>query len=159
VKLQIIIQSQYLASLAMMKQAIELCPAEMWDDRAVKNRFWQVAYHGLFFIHFYLQPTEADFVAWEKHQPHYDGMGLMADDNEPCSQADMLDYLALVEGEVRRVVPTLDLEAASGFHWLPFNKLELQFYSMRHLMGHVGELSERLWVQAGLEVEWVGKGE
>ena len=156
--IQEVVQSQYLASLAMMKQVVELCPAAMWDDRTVKNRFWQVVYHGLFFIHFYLQPTEADFVPWEKHEPHYDGMGLTADANEPCSQADMLDYLALVEEEVRRIVPTLDLEAESGFHWLPFNKLELQFYSMRHLMGHVGELSERLWVQAGVEVAWVGKG-
>jgi hypothetical protein len=155
---QKVIQSQYLASLAMMRQVIELCPAAMWDDRAVKNRYWQVAYHGLFFIHFYLQPTEADFVPWEKHQPHYDDMGI-GGDKEPCNQADMLAYLALVEEQVRSVVPILDLEAESGFHWLPFNKLELQFYSMRHLMGHVGELSERLWVQAGVEVEWVGKGE
>ena len=46
-----VIQSQYLASLAMMKQVIELCPAVLWDDRTVKNRFWQVVYHGLFFIH------------------------------------------------------------------------------------------------------------
>ena len=152
-----VIQSQYLASLAMMKQVIELCPAVLWDDRTVKNRFWQVVYHGLFFIHFYLQPTEEDFVPWEKHQAHYDDMGL-GGDQEPCSQADMLDYLALVEEQVVVLVPTLDLEAASGFHWLPFHKLELQFYSMRHLMGHVGELSERLWVEAGVEVKWVGKG-
>ena len=156
--IQEVIQSQYLASLAMMKEAIELCPAEMWDDRAVKNRFWQVAFHGLFYVHLYLQPKETDFVRWEKHQPHYDDIGQL-DDKEPCSQADMLEYLVLVEEEVKRVVPMLDWEADSGFYWVPLNKLELQFYSMRHLMGHVGELSERLWAQAGAEVGWVGKAQ
>jgi len=156
--IQQVIQSQYLASLDMMKQAIELCPAEMWDDRAVKNRFWQVAFHALFYVHFYLQPKEEDFVRWQKHQPHYDNMGQL-DNNEPCSQADILEYLALIQQQVRVIVPTLDLEAPSGFYWLPFNKLELQFYSMRHMQLHVGELAERLWDQAGVEVGWVGQGQ
>jgi hypothetical protein len=70
----------------------------------------------------------------------------------------MLEYLALIQQQVRAIVPTLDLEAPSGFYWLPFNKLELQFYSMRHMQLHVGELAERLWDQAGVEVGWVGRG-
>ena len=51
----------------------------------------------------------------------------------------------------------LDLEAESGFYWLPFNKLELQFYNIRHLTLHTGELAERLWAVAGEETRWVGK--
>jgi len=27
----------------------------------------------------------------------------------------------------------------SGFDWLPFDKLELQFYNIRHIMQHTGE--------------------
>ena len=41
-------------------------------------------------------------------------------------------------------VTQLDLEAHSGFEWLPFGKLELQIYSIRHLQQHTGELMERL---------------
>jgi hypothetical protein len=47
------------------------------------------------------------------------------------------------------------MNAESGFHWLPFNKLELQFYNIRHLQQHVGELSEQLSDKTGLEIRWV----
>jgi hypothetical protein len=30
-------------------------------------------------------------------------------------------------------VPDTALEAESGFHWLPFDKLELQVYNIRHI--------------------------
>lgn len=50
----------------------------------------------------------------------------------------------------------MDMDAPSGFHWPPFGKLELQFYSLRHLMLHIGELAERLGAQ-GIDVEWRGK--
>jgi hypothetical protein len=53
-------------------------------------------------------------------------------------------------------VPQLNLEAASGFDWLPFGKLELQFYTIRHIQQHTGELMERLGSRAGVEVNWVG---
>ena len=53
-------------------------------------------------------------------------------------------------------VPQLDLEAESGFGWLPFGKLELQFYNIRHLQQHTGELMERLGTRAHVDVDWVG---
>ncbi len=156
--IQEVIQSQYLASLAMMKRVIEMCPAALWDDHTAQNRYWQVAYHGLYYVHLYLSPTQVDFVPWQKHEAHYETMGQL-DDKEPCSQADMLEYVTLVEQEVKDKVPTTDWEAPSGFAWYYFNKLELQFCSMRHIQLHVGELAERLWDKAGVEVKWVGKGD
>jgi hypothetical protein len=50
----------------------------------------------------------------------------------------------------------VDLEAASGFFWLPFDKLELQFYTIRHIQQHTGELMERLGTRANVEIDWVG---
>ena len=44
----------------------------------------------------------------------------------------------------------------SGFSWLPFGKLELQFYSIRHVQHHTGELCERLGTTGDIEVGWVG---
>ena len=49
----------------------------------------------------------------------------------------------------------MNLEAESGFDWLAFNKLELQFYNIRHLQQHVGELCERLGM-GKVDVDWVG---
>jgi hypothetical protein len=50
----------------------------------------------------------------------------------------------------------MDLEAQSGFYWLPFGKLELQFYNIRHIQQHTGELCERVGAIGDIEVEWVG---
>ena len=53
-------------------------------------------------------------------------------------------------------VDSLDLEAESGFYWLPFDKLELQIYNIRHIQQHTGELCERLGARGDIEVGWVG---
>ena len=145
-----ITQSQYLAALEMLKQAIVTCPESVWDDPADKFRFWDIAYHTLFFVHLYLQDVEADFVPWEKHQD---------EDTErtPYTKEDILVYVGLVQDQITQRVPALDLEAESGFHWLPFTKLELQFYNIRHIQQHTGELYERLGSRVQAELHWVGK--
>ena len=114
------IQSQYLAALEMLRQAIVQCPAPLWADAAYKNPFWHIAYHALFYTHLYLQPSGADFVPWAKHREQYER-----------------------------------LDAESGFSWLPMNKLELQFYNVRHLQLHTGQLCERLRTAHGIGIDWV----
>ncbi len=39
---------------------------------------------------------------------------------------------------------------------MPFSKLELQFYTIRHIQQHTGEMMERLGTRAGAEIDWVG---
>ena len=157
-----VIQSQYGASLDMLKQAIERCPASMWDDGRYRNRFWHIAYHALFYTHLYLQPSERDLSPWARHREQYQFMGQVPwpphDEpkiGEPYSQADMLEYLDVCQKQVQAQVATVNLEAESGFNWLPLNKLELQFYTIRHLQQHIGELCERLGTEK-IDVNWVG---
>jgi hypothetical protein len=151
------IQSQFLATLEMLKQAIGLCPDEIWADSEPKNKFWHIAYHALFYAHFYLHPTADDFVPWEKHRDEVTSLKPSDDAStvQPYSQAEMLEYLAFCEQQVREKVATSDLAAESGFHWLPFNTLEKHLYNIRHVQLHTGELCERLG-QAGIDVGWVG---
>lgn len=149
---QQIIRSQYLATLEMLKQVIEQCPETLWNDPADKNKFWHVAYHALFYVHFYLHPTEKDFRPWAKQRKAHD----LAQTADPYSREEVLEYLAFCQQQVEEKVPQLDLDAESGFSWLPFNKAELQIYNIRHLQQHAGELMERLGSRAGLEVDWVG---
>jgi hypothetical protein len=54
-----VLKSQYHAALAMVREAVERCPADEWSNADHKNAFWQVAYHTLFFTHLYLQRDEA----------------------------------------------------------------------------------------------------
>jgi hypothetical protein len=158
------ISSQYLATLAMMKQVIEKCPDDLWQSADATNHFWHIAYHPLFYTHLYAQPKEATFTPWEKHRPNLNSFGPphWAPDEawergEPYSRAEVLDYLTICQKEVIQQTSQLNPEAPSGFDWIPLNKLELQFYNIRHLQLHIGELCERLWAEAQIEVRWVGQ--
>jgi hypothetical protein len=47
-------------------------------------------------------------------------------------------------------------EAPSRFAWIPLNKLELQFYNIRHIQHHTGELFERLGARANVDnLRWI----
>ena len=154
------ITSQYQASLEMLKLAIQKCPEACWDDPVFENRFWQVSYHALFFTHLYLQPSLEDFTPWVKHSAQAEQMGSAAKSQEtgtgrPYTRAEVLEYLELCQDQVVQRVASLNPDAASGFHWLPFSKLELQFYNIRHLQQHIGELCERLGTGGHGDVAWV----
>jgi len=152
-----VIKSQYLASLEMLKNAITQCPESMWIDPEPKNKFWHIAFHSLFYTHLYLQHAEKDFTPFKS-------MGHLSWETKdeqkirkPYSRDEILTYLEFCQEEVKGCLSRLDLDSdESGFHWLPFNKLELQFYNIRHLQLHTGELCERLGVTAGVDIDWVG---
>jgi hypothetical protein len=154
-KVKEIIKSQYGASLAMLRQAIVGCPDSLWHSPEDKNPFWHITYHAIFYTHFYLHLTEEDFVPWEKHRDDCVSLGgprKGMEDEGPCSKADILAYLGLCLEQMPGHVDALDLEAESGFYWLPFDKLELQFYNIRHIQQHTGELCERG------RLRWIGLG-
>jgi len=148
--------SQYGAGLSMLRQIVEKCPDELWLSTSLRNQFWRVAYHTLFFVHLYLQPAESDFVPWPKHRDEVEsGSGERADAT-PYSQSDILEYLEFCAVEVRGRVVDMDLHAQSGFPWHRCSRLELQLINIRHLQGHVGELSEQLSDKTGIQIKWVG---
>jgi hypothetical protein len=151
-----IIRSQYLASLEMLKQAIAKCPESLWDNPEDKTKFWHIAYHALFYTHLYLQNSEKDFKGWEKHRQGYNRMDPLPAAREPYSKEELLTYLNICQQQVIEKTSQLNLEDESGFEWLPFNKLELQFYNIRHIQQHTGELMERLGSRANIDVDWVG---
>ena len=150
-----IISSQYLAALEMLKQTIALCPAQLWDAPGDKTKVWQLAYHALFYTHLYLQDSEQAFTPWDRHRKDIHRIS-QPQEGEAYDRESLLEYLAFCQREVERCVPGLELEAESGFDWLPFNKLELQLYNIRHIQQHTGELMERLGERAQLEFRWVG---
>src|SRR5688572_5310266 len=141
--------TQYLAALAMLRQAIEGCPESLWYDPNQKFKIWSKAYHVVFFVHFYLQTAEKDFVEWEKHHD--------PDGDEPFTKDEVLEYLVFAEKQVMERIPVTDFEAESGFDWYPVNKLELQFINIRHVQQHTGELYECLGIHENMEnLGWVG---
>jgi hypothetical protein len=145
----------------MLKDAIQACPDALWTDAGYTNPFWHVAYHALFYTHLYVQRAGEDFAPWERHREQYEFLGPMPwpphekpKIGEPYTVEDVLDYHAFCAAQVDEIVPTLDLEAESGFPWVPLSKLGLQIYNIRHLQHHTGQLVERLRTGAEVGVNW-----
>ena len=158
-----IIKSQYRAALAILGDAIEKCPDTLWAEQGVTQPVWHIAYHALYFTHLYLQVRGEDFVPWAKHRNEYQFFESVpwppyraVKIGEPYTKAELLEYLALCQKEVEEKVSSMDLNAASGFSWLTFSKMELQFYNIRHLQHHVGQLDDRLRINAGIGISWIG---
>lgn len=156
------IARQYRASLAMLSEAVELCPEALWLSEDHTNRFWHIAWHAAFYTHLYLQASESEFHPWPKHRRDSQYLGARpgspqgsARIMEPYTKNEVREYLEFCRAEVEARVPALDLAASSGFDWLPFNKLEVQFYNIRHIQHHAGQLADRLRNRARVGVAWV----
>jgi hypothetical protein len=157
-----IIQGQYGAALTMLREAVSRCPESLWLAPEYPNKFWHISYHAVFYTHFYLGNSEKEFTPWKKHRENYQYLGpLPRPPHErpkietPYSQEEVLEYLQFCSGEIAAKVRGLDLNAPSGFSWLPFNKLGVQLYNLRHLQHHTGQLIDRLRTAAQIGVAWV----
>src|ERR1051325_11462885 len=105
-----VLKSQYHAALAMLREAVERCPADEWSNADHTNAFWQVAYHTLYFTHLYLQPNLAAFRSWERQQndvQHPDGIPGPADPAStlplippPYPKSEVLAYWGVCDGMV-----------------------------------------------------------
>jgi hypothetical protein len=172
-ELRPILKSQYHATLAMLRQAVELCPDELWTSLELTNPYWRVAYHTLYYTHLYLQPTAETFRAWEHHQTniqHMDDVPAPPEieallepphrppqTGEPYTKTEILAYWDLCDAMVDAAVDALDLTSPrSGFPWSGDSKMEHQISSLRHIQHHTAQLSDRLRATAGVGVAWVG---
>jgi hypothetical protein len=157
-----ILGKQYRASIAMLREAVTKCPESLWLAPDYPNKFWHIAYHALFYTHLYLHDSEKEFRAWQKHRQNYQFLGALPwpphdrpKIETPYSKEGILEYLQVCRDEIDARVPSLDVNSPSGFHWLPFSKLELQLYNIRHLQHHTGQLIDRLRTVAQIGVAWV----
>ncbi|MBL8087627.1 MAG: hypothetical protein JNM85_06095 [Chthonomonas sp.] len=153
---------QYRAGLTMLRECITVCPDDLWAEGTHPRTYWRIVYHSLFYTHFYAMPNCDEFTPWARHQAH--ARILWTDDEEGVppvettySQADLLEYLEMLYENIDGWVRALDLGSAeSGFPWYPIPKIDHQIVSIRHLGGHVGQLSELLMAR-GIDINWAGK--
>ncbi|HEY8228313.1 MAG TPA: DinB family protein [Pyrinomonadaceae bacterium] len=165
--LRSVLKSQYHAALAMLRETLERCPADLWSNTDHVNAFWQIAYHTLFFTHLYLQPNEAAFHPWEHHQSavqHEDGLTGPPDPEStlplipsPYARADVFEYWSICDAMVDDAVDALNLhDPSSGFSWYKVSKFEHQIINLRHLQHHTAQLADRLRSTADVGIKWVG---
>lgn len=155
-------KSQYLATYKMLRQCIELCPEDLWIAHETRP-FWRIAYHGLFYADYYMQPSEHHLKPWEKHRKSAANLWLEEGDEDgelkeaPYTREELLGYCDASMAKVESNLKAFDIKTAeSGFPWYPMSKFEHQLVCLRHLMGHVGQLSELLMAR-GIDIDWVGR--
>jgi len=155
--------AQYLGTLAMLRQCVERCPADLWEQTAGMRprQFWRIAYHAAYFTDLYLAQSEATFT----DPPHYhdDAINLWSEpkDGVPpptLSPEVILGYIDEIMAGLPARMETLDLDAPeTGYHWYKdCTKLEHQFLNLRHLGIHVGQLQELLYAQ-GVSLDWMSR--
>ena len=156
------LRQQYRAALAMHEECIRRCPDEAWDRIEDGNRFWHISYHTLSYTGFYLSSNDEP-VMWPGTRPlhHVFGPGPWAPDFDPSTlqpytREELLEQHAWLLERLNQSFNDASTELPSLFPWIPFSRLELYFYNLRHLQHHTGQLSERIKQLTGEGVKWVG---
>lgn len=171
------LKEQYHAGLAMLAQCVERCPDDLWispsrtdgdGDRIVTRSFWRIAFHSVYFTHLYLGQTIDDFVPWPgRRRGYFEEMWRQPwdiepyefpEEAEPTTRKDILDYIAWVHSVLDPTIDGLDLDSdESGIPWYKnFSKLSHELLTLRHLQGHVGQLSELLMAR-GIDTDWISR--
>jgi len=159
----------------MLRKCVERCPDDLWTTGTHPRTFWRIAFHAAFFTHNYLVQDEAAFnrsfavgcaplavvrslgvETWTKCgevEPYE-----LPEGAPTLSREDLLVYIDYVEDLIGPTVEALDLETNdSGFSWYEdISKLSHELMNLRHIQGHVGQLSELLMAR-GIDTDWIAK--
>ena len=158
------ITGQYEAALCMLHQCIIQCKPEHWEGRIANDTFRQISYHTLFYVDFYLSPTEESFVLRDVHQRGGDErQPILSPGLEPD---ETLHYLTIC---LQKVIENVadetreSLEGPSGFALRKFSRVELHFYNIRHIQHHTGQLSAYLRrvdesLKMTKDLKWISSG-
>ncbi|QNL47827.1 DinB family protein [Olivibacter sp. SDN3] len=147
-----IIVSQYKAGLGMLRQAIEKIPLEQWNNEEYNNPNWQIAYHILWGVKFYLGANPECYIPWENAIDGAESLGGSQDWENPDegvvvegshTKEELFAFIDDIENNLQHAVETLPLDQDSGFEWYPYTRLELHINSIRHIQHHTAQLIER----------------
>jgi hypothetical protein len=161
------LKEQYHAGFAMLAQCVLKCPDDLWTSGVHPRTFWRIAFHAAYFTHLYLGQSEDAYQPWPERpegclqlwQKPWDLEPYeLPEGFEPYTKEQILDYIAYIGSLVDPTVETLDLDAEeTGIPWYKgMGKLSHQLLNLRHLQGHVGQLSELLMAR-GIDIDWVSK--
>lgn len=173
------LREQHIGGLAMLDECIEKAPDDLWacpgSNGSRERSFWRIAWHALYFTHCYLVQSTDDFNGSTAEWPDAIRRKLGVDseqaatevepyelpeDAEPVTREEMREYVAYLGGLVGPTIASLDLDREdTGFNWYPeMSKLSHELMNLRHLQGHVGQLSELLMMR-GIDISWIARAD
>ncbi len=159
---------QYEAALSMLRQRIEVCPDNYWNEKVGQSTIRQDSYHVLFYLDYYLSSHEdtfrvSDFVerGGDERRPVI---------SEGLSKKGTLAYIDFCHNKIidaiEKETPET-LEGSSGFPSIfkrrPLSRTELHLYTIRHVQHHTAQISMVLRKLSdehslGLSFPWFGAG-
>lgn len=168
-KLKDVLWNQFGASIDMLGEALNACPAELWSAPLWDNAgtppgfsdFWYIAYHALFFLDLYLTGSVEGFNPPDPFDLNeLDPSGLLP--GRRYTRKELQSYLAFYREKCQKVVTSLTEEKALHFSYFPWSRqgigcIELLLYNMRHVQEHAAQLSMFLGQQVGISAHWVVK--
>lgn len=167
-ELRAAMKAQYHAGLAMLAECVEKCPDDLWLEGKYPRLYWRIAFHAAFFTHLYMGQDEASFQRWPGCKPGdhwklFEAPGELEpyelpQDAPAYRPGELSEYLRFVDGLVDATVDGLNLETEdTGFPWYSkMGKLSHQLMNLRHLQGHVGQLSELLMAR-DIDTDWISR--
>lgn len=148
-----ILASQYQASLGMLRQALEKVPEEQWNIEEYSNPNWQIAYHILWGVKFYLGASPESYVPFENALEGAESLGGNHDWENPeegikiegfHTKEELLSFIGDIARNLLFSIEALPLNDNSGFEWYPYSRLELHINNIRHIQHHTAQIIERL---------------
>lgn len=148
-----VLVSQYKASLGMLRQTIEKTPPAFWNTGEYANPTWQIAYHVIWGVNFYLGADPESYEPFPDAIEGAESLGGAQEWENPeegvvvegfHTREQLLSYLDFLIDELPNRVEALPLEAPSGFEWYSYSRFELHINNIRHIQHHTAQIIERL---------------
>lgn len=148
-----ICKQNYLALLKMVKQAIKLCPDDLWRRETDQPQFWQEVYHTLFYLDFYLSSKP------KEHKARFDFKENLAE-KPPIilTKEEISFYLKEVETKTIEIFSNLtsaELEGKNSFWWTGPTLAHRLIYNLRHSQHHMGKINEILKKNSKDAAKWI----
>ncbi|MGC4043295.1 MAG: hypothetical protein QM758_05790 [Armatimonas sp.] len=169
--LRLALIEQYRAGLGMLAQCVEICPDDLWTAGTPPREFWRIVWHTAYFTQNYLVQTEDEFNRSAGDWPEAVRSALGVNTTQramdvepyerpagitPLTRQELGEYIEGISRSVDSTVEGLDLDREdTGFSWYPnMTKLSHELMNLRHIQGHVGQLSELLMAR-GIDIDWI----
>jgi hypothetical protein len=159
-----ILRDQMLAALATLNQCIQNCPDNEWQKSHNDAPFSQVLFHTLFYIDFYLSPTEHEFRVQLFHKQNkaifrdYEELEYKKPE-QIYTKEEILLYLKFCYDKINdyfKKIEDSNLLEKSSTKDMTF--MELLIDTTRHIQHHAAQLGLRIQQLTGKELKWVSSG-
>jgi hypothetical protein len=158
--------SQLIAGLAMLKDCIDRCPEEEWNELHNDYPFSQVVFHTLFDCDYKLCENEAELKEQTFHRKHREDFADYEDleDRTPRNvyRREFINrYYEHCRERVAAVIETrsnADLVVPNGDVFRNMTKLERYANIVRHVQHHTAQLGFRLQLLTEKEMDWISRG-